>query len=642
MASRDRGGRPFGPIDAASREAAALAEFLRQLVRSSGRSLSDLTGPTGLGTTTIGRYLSGRVPKEEFVLAVVSATTGRHLDRTRALHLHAAALNPAPVEPPARRGPDRVDELQSTLIQVYQQLNRARDQRDELQHTVENSTKLVLVLIAVLYTLQHRIDELTRDRNELLANHEDLRMLTATQQLLIQAQDQERSAVVQLGAADVRRERAEQLLGQVLAQIGSHSRELSQLRRRLGVEPDEPEQQSLSPDQVSQLPPDPGAEDIARTLARVEEVNHDEDDTLNRIERELKSSAAEPDDPPMPTTLPLPWTVEEATAEGQVITFYSYKGGSGRSMALANTAWILAANGFRVLVADWDLEAPGLDRFFRPFLPQEAFDTRTGVVDIITEYLNALAWRGPSEEELHELIQRHASVDQHTIELDWQGFPEGGGLSYLSAGQGDGQYAVALSSLNWDGFYNRQKGGEFLRELRKRMTEGFDYVLIDSRSGLSDIAGVCTIELPDTVVVCFPLNEQSISGASSAALDIHQRQGHNQRPIRILPVPTRVDEGEMERVEAGRAFARTRFAGLPEGLSKQQLDAYWRSVEIPYRPFYAYDDLLAAFGDHPGQQASMLAACERLAAVVTGGRVTSLPSMDEQLRQRYLRHFLDR
>jgi len=53
---------------------------------------------------------------------------------------------------------------------------------------------------------------------------------------------------------------------------------------------------------------------------------------------------------------------------GRIVTFYSYKGGTGRSMALANFAWILAASGKKVLVIDWDLEAPGLHRYFRPFL----------------------------------------------------------------------------------------------------------------------------------------------------------------------------------------------------------------------------------------------------------------------------------
>ena len=46
--------------------------------------------------------------------------------------------------------------------------------------------------------------------------------------------------------------------------------------------------------------------------------------------------------------------------KGRIITFYSYKGGTGRTMALANVGWILASSGKRVLLVDWDLEAPGL------------------------------------------------------------------------------------------------------------------------------------------------------------------------------------------------------------------------------------------------------------------------------------------
>ena len=37
---------------------------------------------------------------------------------------------------------------------------------------------------------------------------------------------------------------------------------------------------------------------------------------------------------------------------GTTITFYSYKGGVGRSMALANVAAVLALEGKRVLVVD--------------------------------------------------------------------------------------------------------------------------------------------------------------------------------------------------------------------------------------------------------------------------------------------------
>ena len=60
--------------------------------------------------------------------------------------------------------------------------------------------------------------------------------------------------------------------------------------------------------------------------------------------------------------------------DGTVVTFYSYKGGTGRTMAVANVAWILAANGRRVLAVDWDLDSPGLHRFYQLLPPPPGGD----------------------------------------------------------------------------------------------------------------------------------------------------------------------------------------------------------------------------------------------------------------------------
>jgi MinD-like ATPase involved in chromosome partitioning or flagellar assembly len=49
-----------------------------------------------------------------------------------------------------------------------------------------------------------------------------------------------------------------------------------------------------------------------------------------------------------------------------IYTFYSYKGGVGRTMALANVAELFYQTGLKVLMIDWDLEAPGLERYFFP------------------------------------------------------------------------------------------------------------------------------------------------------------------------------------------------------------------------------------------------------------------------------------
>src|SRR5581483_1644557 len=74
---------------------------------------------------------------------------------------------------------------------------------------------------------------------------------------------------------------------------------------------------------------------------------------------------------------------------GKIVTFYSYKGGTGRSMALANVAWLLASAGNRVLVIDWDLEAPGLHRYFEPFLEDKGLESSTGVIDFVLEFATA-------------------------------------------------------------------------------------------------------------------------------------------------------------------------------------------------------------------------------------------------------------
>ena len=66
-------------------------------------------------------------------------------------------------------------------------------------------------------------------------------------------------------------------------------------------------------------------------------------------------------------------------------------------MALANVAWILASNGLKVLVVDWDLDSPGLHRYFHPFLDPAKVAATPGVIELITDYAwAATAGRRPA------------------------------------------------------------------------------------------------------------------------------------------------------------------------------------------------------------------------------------------------------
>ncbi|MCM4080158.1 FxSxx-COOH system tetratricopeptide repeat protein [Paractinoplanes hotanensis] len=321
--------------------------------------------------------------------------------------------------------------------------------------------------------------------------------------------------------------------------------------------------------------------------------------------------------------------------DGKVVTFYSYKGGTGRTMALANVAWILAANGKRVLVADWDLESPGLHRFFRPFIDPEALAGSGGVIELVRGYEQATLQDVERDDDWH---RDYARVSRHAFTIGWDRFPDGGTLDFLAAGSQNQDYARSVYERDWDEFYERLGGGQLFDALRDDMKRHYDYALIDSRTGWSDVAGICTVHMPDVLIDCFTFSEQGIDGAATVAANVSSQQGRRQ--IRILPVPMRVDLAELKRADAGRVAARQRFTGLPGGMSTAERDAYWSTVEVPYVPFYAYEETLATFGDRPGSRSSMLAAYETLTGYITGGEITSLPPMEESLRERTAARFV--
>src|ERR1700752_5110062 len=74
-------------------------------------------------------------------------------------------------------------------------------------------------------------------------------------------------------------------------------------------------------------------------------------------------------------------------ADMKTITFYSYKGGVGRSLALANIATRLAEFDKSVCLLDFDLEAPGLHYKFSSYL--NAQEINKGIVDYIYQFSNS-------------------------------------------------------------------------------------------------------------------------------------------------------------------------------------------------------------------------------------------------------------
>jgi MinD-like ATPase involved in chromosome partitioning or flagellar assembly len=259
-----------------------------------------------------------------------------------------------------------------------------------------------------------------------------------------------------------------------------------------------------------------------------------------------------------------------------IITFYSYKGGVGRSMALSNIAVLLARRGLKVLAVDWDLEARGLEPYFSYFVTSE---TGSGLLRMLMQ---------ARDNGSANFTGFTSSIDcgaQHPISL------------LASGREQDDAYSLNLGAFDWGEFFAKG-GGAFLERLREEWRGTFDIVLIDSRTGLSDTGGICTIQLPDAVVAMFTANHQSLYGVRDVmrlAQKARQSLAYDRMPLSVLPLPSRwgVQEFQETQVWLNRVVDGMQefYADwLPRSLSPRQIV---ESIKIPHHSYFGFGERLA-------------------------------------------------
>lgn len=275
-------------------------------------------------------------------------------------------------------------------------------------------------------------------------------------------------------------------------------------------------------------------------------------------------------------------------SDRRLVTFYSYKGGVGRTMTLANVAFRLAdAYALRVIAVDWDLDAPGLHRFFG--LSGEEVTEAQGVLDYFVAFRDGQRDNAPGVPD----------ISAWPIKLTRRPFaPRRGSLSVLIAGRQDAGYTERMRTFDWQPFYAGGSGGRAVASLRRQLMGGADLVLVDSRTGLADAGDLCTVQLPDGVVLMAGPNEQSLEGLERIARKIASTsvQGRGARkPSRSWVALSRVPVFEESYLasewfkEHEAWFARGVSAGL---WSREDHANELRTFEIPYRTRWAFGEQL--------------------------------------------------
>lgn len=214
----------------------------------------------------------------------------------------------------------------------------------------------------------------------------------------------------------------------------------------------------------------------------------------------------------------------------QTITFYSYNGGTGRTLAVANAAKYLVRLGQKVFAIDLDLEAPGLHYKLGLGTRKDVPAIKRGLVDYMHTFFTTKTFPPLAE---HTVQIRTEEDHQDHITL-------------MPAGNVPcAEYWHKLTQIDWhELFYSpNPEGIPFFLELKARIQNEFspDFLLIDSRTGITEIGGVATTVLPDRVVCLLLKNRQNLEGSRAVLQGIARTpKVEGKEAIGIIPVLSRI------------------------------------------------------------------------------------------------------
>jgi septum formation inhibitor-activating ATPase MinD len=193
-----------------------------------------------------------------------------------------------------------------------------------------------------------------------------------------------------------------------------------------------------------------------------------------------------------------------------ITTFYSLKGGVGKSTALAYTAKILARRGLTVLCVDMDLKAPTLCALF-------------GKEDDVKEHQGLLSVLLSLEKGDKPSIQEHIIRLSDTEEI-----------YCLPGGIINANYALQLGAINPSSWYSQEdnKLRKLIELLKEDLSFNPDVILLDAPSGINSVSGPLLFDLADLDIITFFPHPQTKIGSKSVVQAL--LAAHTNRKIKEL------------------------------------------------------------------------------------------------------------
>lgn len=237
-----------------------------------------------------------------------------------------------------------------------------------------------------------------------------------------------------------------------------------------------------------------------------------------------------------------------------IVTFYSYKGGMGRTTTMIAYAMSLAANSDkskrkRVVIIDCDLEAPGYLNFFDL---SEHVGLRSGKKNGLVEFISdAQLTSRPEKLDINDYIINVGLDNKNNFSFNnldniWI-VPAGNlneGYSDAESSSDRNDYLEGLAKINLSSVQSIVKYFRLLFDKIKETIEP-DIILIDSRTGFNDIFGTAAFYLSSSVVGFFGFSRQTQPGLINL-LKEYYLSGNNFKLKLVFSILPQMSDKEQE------------------------------------------------------------------------------------------------
>ena len=215
----------------------------------------------------------------------------------------------------------------------------------------------------------------------------------------------------------------------------------------------------------------------------------------------------------------------------KTVVFYSYKGGTGRTLALANIARFAAGIGKRVIVIDMDLEAPGLT--YKLLRDDQRSLSNRGLVGCLLDAIHG----ADIPPDLGEYL-----IDVELDERQRTEYGRDGWVKLIPAGNVPSpHYFGELQRLNLDARMPDGGANELMTALLGRLDKDFspDLVLIDTRTGITSSNTLVLSELADEAFAFFLDMDEQLEGVRMVLRSLAPLTRDPDRPLRLYGVLSR-------------------------------------------------------------------------------------------------------